>query len=202
MDREAAQALVDRGLAVRRRLRALRAMVLVSLGLLLLWRAVRGPADDYSRFDRKRVAVASAIDGESFVIDDRRRTTVALLGVDAPDAPDGHFSRESAEYLAGRLAGRAVVLKLDGTQTRDDAGRLLAYAYVTDTDLLNADVIRDGRGFADRRRQHTSRPQFEQLEAEARKKGRGLWERIDDAAIDDRHRMPAWRREWLRTLKR
>lgn len=200
MDRREAEIFVQRRLDVRRRLRAIRTLVLVSLGVLLLWRIWRGPVDDYSTLDRKRVAVAEVLDGETFVIEDRPRTHVRLLGVAAPEGPSGHFFPESRAYLRGRLSGRAVLLKLDGTQTRDDAGRLLAYVYLTDTDLLNADIIRDGRAFADRRRRHTLGPQLEQLESEARKKRRGLWEQIDDASIAPQHRMPAWRRQWLDSL--
>jgi endonuclease YncB( thermonuclease family) len=87
-----------------------------------------------------------------------------------------------------------VLLRLDGTQSRDDLGRLRAYVYLTESELLNETVARHGRGYADRRIRHTFSPQFEQAEAEARKHARGLWAVVTDDT------QPAWRRAWLRTL--
>ena len=145
------------------------------------------------RFDGKRFTVADVIDGGTLVIADGPRTRVTLLGVDAPQWPDAHYSKESAGYLTGRLKDKVVLLKLDGTQTRNGDGRLLAYVYLTDTDLVNADVIRDGRGFSDRRIKHTYRNQFDQFENEARGKARGMWDEMTD------ERMPVWRLQWLRS---
>jgi len=144
-------------------------------------------------FDGKRYTVAEVIDGGTFVIADRAATRVSMLGVDAPAWPDAHYSKEAAAYLTERLRGEVVLLKLDGTQTRNVDGRLLAYVYLGDTDLINADIIRDGRAFSDRRNWHTFRQQFDQIENEARAKARGMWDEMTDAA------QPAWRIEWLRS---
>lgn len=191
--RQAARRFIEDRIRFRRRMRRLRIGLLVALGLLLLWRAFRGPGDDYARFDRGTFAVAAVVDGDTFLLSDREHTPVTLLGVDAPDLPAGHFATEAAAYLRGRLEGKSVLLKLDGTQTRDPVGRLRAYVYLSDTDLLNADIVRDGRAYADRRLKHTFGPIVEQLENEARKKHRGLWESV----TDDQH--PQWRQAWLRS---
>jgi endonuclease YncB( thermonuclease family) len=191
--RHAARQFIENRVRFRRRIRRLRIGLLVALGLLLLWRAFRGAGDDYSRFDRRTFFVAAAMDGDTFLLTDRDHTPVTLLGVDAPDLPTGHFATEAAAYLRGRLEGKSVLLKLDGTETRDPAGRLRAYVYLSDTDLLNADIVRDGRAYADRRIKHTFGPIVEQLESEARKKQRGLWETV---TLDDQ---PPWRQAWLRS---
>jgi endonuclease YncB( thermonuclease family) len=183
--------IIQRKVKLHRRLRVTQRIVLVSFILLVAWRFYRGPADDFSIYDQREFTVARVIDGDTFLLNDNQKTRVTLLGIDAPDLPDHHFAAEAHAYLAGRLKDRSILLKLDGTETRDAKNRLRAYVYITETDLLNADVVRDGRGYADRRTNHVFRPQVEQLETEARKKKRGLWERLTD------DRMPAWRREWL-----
>jgi endonuclease YncB( thermonuclease family) len=147
-------------------------------------------------FDGRRYTVADVIDGDTIVLADNAATRVALLGVDAPDWPDAHYSKESAGYLSGRLKGNVVLIKLDGTQSRNDAARLLAYVYLTDSDLINADIIRDGRGFSDRRTTHTFRQQFDQIENEARTAARGMWDEMTD------DQQPAWRQEWLRSRRK
>lgn len=169
-------------------------LVFVVLALLIILPPMFGWfRDDYTRFDRKSFTVESAVDGDTLILADGRATRVALLGVDAPDFPDAHFSEQAMRYLDDRLRGRRILLRLDGTQTRDDAGRLLAYVYLGDTDLVNADIVRDGLAYADRRSRHTFAPQIEQLENEARTRKRGLWENVTD------EQQPAWRREWLKS---
>jgi len=177
-----------------RRVRVLGTVVITFIILLVLagWLLLGSRIGD-RRFDGRRYTVVDIIDGATLVIADEPRTRVALLGVDAPDWPDAHYSKESAGYLTDQLKTNVVLLKLDGTQTRNLEGRLLAYVYLTDTDLVNANVIRDGRGFSDRRFKHTYRQQFDQIENEARGKARGMWDEMTD------DKMPAWRLEWLRS---
>ena len=194
--REAARRFIEDRIRFRRWMRRLRIALLVALGLLLLWRVFRGARDDYSRFDRRTFFVAAAVDGDTFLLSDREHTPVTLLGIDAPDLPADHFATEAAAYLRVRLEGKSVLLKLDGTETRDRAGRLRAYVYLSDTDLLNADIVRDGRAYADRRTKHTFGPIVEQLENEARKKQRGLWEAVTD------DQQPQWRQAWLRSREK
>jgi endonuclease YncB( thermonuclease family) len=69
--------------------------------------------------------------------------------------------------------------------------------YLSDTDLLNADLVRDGLGYADRRLVYSQRQSFEQAEGEARKRKRGVW-----SVADGEESMPQWRREWLASIKR
>jgi endonuclease YncB( thermonuclease family) len=149
--------------------------------------------DDYANFDRQTLLAAKVIDGDSFLIPRLGYAeTVHLLGVDAPTS---HWSAEAKSYLEARLKGRMVTLKLDGTQTRDSQGRLLAYVYITDGDCLNVDIVRDAQAFADRRIKHTLRGSIELVENEARKKKRGMWKDLTD------DQQPAWRIDWLRSLR-
>jgi endonuclease YncB( thermonuclease family) len=153
--------------------------------------------DDWARFNQRAARAVEILDGDTFVAsvpgsDDR--VTVRLLGVDAPDPPSQHWSEQATKYLTARLANRSVTLRLEGTQTRDADGHLLAYVYVTDGDCLNADIVRDGQAYSDRRVKHSLRSPLEQAERDARAKGRGLWQDVTD------DQQPEWRREWLRSL--
>jgi len=150
--------------------------------------------NDWQAFDRRAFAVDRVTAGDRIVI----RTgdglaTIRLLGVAAPDA-GRPGSAESAAYTQARLAGQSVTLRLEPTQTRDADGVLLAYAYLSDNDNVNLDLIRDGKAYADRRAKHTFASGFEQTENEARKKNRGLWNglRVED--------QPAWRQAWLKAF--
>jgi endonuclease YncB( thermonuclease family) len=105
--------------------------------------------------------------------------------------PPSHWGDRATSYARGRLAGKRVIVKLDGTESRDRYDRLLVYLYLTDTDNFNLDLVRDGQAYADRRHGHSMRSQFETADAEARKKGRGLWKDVRD------DQQPEWRQRWL-----
>ena len=120
-------------------------------------------------------------------------TPVRLIGIDAPEehesdrldraARRSHRSKASIQAL-GRLAtdftrqhllGRSVSLELDA-ERRDRYGRLLAYLWLPDGTLFNADILHAGYAHV-----LTIPPNvryashFRAIEREARLAGRGLW---------------------------
>jgi micrococcal nuclease len=144
------------------------------------------------------VHVVRVIDGDTIVIRDNvgKQEHVRLRGIDAPemahdDRPADYWSSQATESLRQRVDQRDVVLQIDGTETRDRFGRILAFVYVADNDCVNMDLVRDGHVYADRRFTSFMRSQLEQAETDARKRGRGLWK---DEKVEQ---MPAWRRAWL-----
>jgi endonuclease YncB( thermonuclease family) len=152
--------------------------------------------DDWKHFDQKQFTVTRCIDGDTIVVSrDSQEIIVHLLGVDAPELPDDHGAQSAAKYTTARTVARSVTLKLDALQSRDDRGQLLAYIFITDGDNLNADIIRDGQAYADRRVRHSLAAQFQAAENEARKRPRGLWVGLRE------DQMPQWRREWLESLR-
>lgn len=160
--------------------------------------------DDWRIYDRRTFVVSRVVDGDTVCIrlnNGEDQTKIRLLGVDAPELysdstglPD-FWAERAKNYLADRLMNKPVTLRLEPTQTRDRYDRLLAYLFLTDADNLNLELIRDGQVYADRRFNHTFRPQFELAEIEARKKGRGLWQEVEE------NQMPPWRRQWLNALR-
>lgn len=155
--------------------------------------------DDWRDFDKQSFVVIKVVDGDTVRVKrpgNNEDTVVRLLGIDAPELRDdsgkpAHFAKQSADYARARMEGKSVVIRLEPTETRDKYRRLLAYLYLTDSDNLNLDLVRDGQAYADRRFKHGMRSQFEQVENQARQKGTGLWRDIKV------HQMPPWRRKWL-----
>jgi len=173
----------------------LKLLALAALGLVL----VTSILDHVGAFgyrgetlDRQQVEVLAAVDAETVrVKTSAGQEDVHLLGINAPASAD-HWGSEALRYTTARLVGRTVTLRVEPTQMRDERGRVLACVYVTDADLMNLDMIRDGQAYADRRVQHPQAKQFEQVEGEARNKKRGMWKDLTE------DQMPAWRQKWLR----
>jgi micrococcal nuclease len=175
--------------------------------LVLAIAAVReqlgGTSSDWSRFDHKTFLVSKVVDGDTIHIraDDGSDTAVRLIGVDAPELVDqstnlpSHWAERAKTYMIARSEGKQVTLRLEPVQTRDRYNRLLAYVYLSDSDCLNLDLIRDGQAYADRRHKHSYLPQYTQLENETRRKKIGLWKEVTE------DQMPPWRRAWLHSKR-
>jgi endonuclease YncB( thermonuclease family) len=187
----------------RRRVRALTVLLaaLIVLSIILDHFGAFGHAgNDWQTFDRHQVRVDRVIDGDTVEIPagtgfDRIR--VRLIGIDAPElhsdgsAKPDYWADRAKRYLAARAEDRTVTHRLDGTQTRDRYGRLLAYLYASDTDNVNLDLVRDGQAYADRRFPHSLSDSFEQAENMAHGRQAGLWENVRP------EQMPQWRQRWL-----
>jgi len=149
--------------------------------------------------------VVHIVDGDT--VDVRlgaRRERVRLIGVDAPEAHDSeklerdarrsHRSKAAIEELGRRATGftarrldhETVGLELD-VEHRDRYGRLLAYVWLRDGTLFNAELLRAGYAHV-----LTIPPnvryasQFRALEHDARLAGRGLW--VDGLSVPRRSR--------------
>ena len=160
----------------------------------------RSGGDDWAAFDHKSFVVTHVSDGDTIIVrptSGGAETKVRLIGVDTPELHSAsgsggdYWAREAKRYTTSHAVGKPVTLLLEKTNTRDKYRRLLAYVYVGDSDNLNLDLVRDGQGYADRRFRHSMRPQFEQAETEARRRGKGLWKDVTEET------MPPWRRQWL-----
>lgn len=120
------------------------------------------------------------VDGDTLRVD--RREKVRLIGVDTPETkrptkPVQYFGKEASQFTRREVEHRFVTLKFDRYQ-RDKYGRLLAYVYrQPDRFFLNAELIKQGYGFAYTRFPFKHMEEFRQYEREARNEGRGLWQR-------------------------
>jgi len=122
--------------------------------------------------------VTRVIDGDTVVVEGAG--TVRLIGVDTPETVDPrqpvqYFGKEASDFTRQLATGKRVRLEFDQDRT-DRYGRTLAYLYLQpDNLLLNAEIIRQGYGFAYTQFPFRMMADFRALEREARDAGRGLW---------------------------
>ncbi len=119
---------------------------------------------------------------------------VRLLGIDTPEYKDSsrdsfyikrfgisrpHLrttSRRAKQFNIDHAKGKIVSLESDATRY-DKYGRLLAYVYLPDQQLLNQLLVQQGLATVFRRFDFSMKDHFLDLEANARKNQLGLWAR-------------------------
>lgn len=122
--------------------------------------------------------VFRVLDGDTIVLDNDER--VRLIGVNTnekshPHKPVEYFSKEATEFTKALVEGKKVNLKYD-IEKRGKYGRLLAYVYLMDGTFVNAEIIKQGFGFAYTKYPFKYMDNFIKIEEEARTNKRGYWE--------------------------
>jgi endonuclease YncB( thermonuclease family) len=123
------------------------------------------------------VLVKRVIDGDTLELSTGEK--VRMIGVDMPETKDPrkpvqYFGKEATAFTRPLVEGKHVRLEYD-QQRHDKYARTLAYVYLNDGTLVNAEIIRQGYRFAYTRFPFKYLEHFRQLEREAREAGRGLW---------------------------
>ncbi len=126
--------------------------------------------------------VSGVVDGDTITVDDGvTQMTVRLLGIDTPetvdpDQPVQCFGPDATERV-GELIGQQVWLETDPSQAGLDAyGRMLAYVWLSDDQLVNLQLVEEGYA-----REYTyDQPyryqgSFRAAQATAAAAGLGLW---------------------------
>jgi micrococcal nuclease len=121
--------------------------------------------------------VTRVVDGDTLVLEDIG--TVRLIGVDTPEVVDPRrpvqrFGKEASAFTRTLVLGKRVALAYDRDRT-DRYGRTLAYVYLPDGTFVNAEIVRQGYGFAYTRFPFRYLDSFRRHEREARAARRGLW---------------------------
>jgi micrococcal nuclease len=126
--------------------------------------------------------VQRVVDGDTLLLGTGER--VRLIGVDTPETkrpntPVEYFGKEASAFTRRLAEGKRVKLDYDQANNhlghKDQYGRTLAYIFLEDGTLLNAEIIRQGYGHAFTRYPFSRTEEFRRLEGEAREEGRGLW---------------------------
>jgi len=159
----------------------------------------RKPSDftDQRIYHKQTFTVDRIIDGDTLRIDrpdgNESTTNIRLLGIDSPELSEpGDLGERSRSYVEARLKrGSRVTLRLDEERSRDRYGRLLAFVYLSNFELLNESIVRDGWAFAYRAYDHSLSGQLEQAETVARTGRRGMWKTMKFEL------MPDWRQRWM-----
>ena len=117
--------------------------------------------------------------------------TVRLLGIDTPEKEasgrDAFFrrwnipprrlrqiAREALDFNISQVKGRSVKLRYGG-EKQDRYGRFLAYVFLPDGRMLNQVLLERGYAVVCRRFDFDHKKAFLEEEAEARRRGAGLW---------------------------
>lgn len=135
-----------------------------------------------------RALVTEVVDGDTVHVGRGwRRTSVRLIGVDAPETvhperPVGFYGPEAAAFTRRSLEGRWVRLEFEPEDLVDRYGRLLAYLFLEDGTLFNPELVRQGYARAYTRFPFRYRQEFRRAERQAREAGQGLWARQPPAS--------------------
>jgi micrococcal nuclease len=126
--------------------------------------------------------IVRVVDGDTIVVSPNEK--VRLIGVDTPETvhpkkPVACFGREAKQFTRDAVEGKTIRLVLDNVNTKrrhkDRYGRTLAYAYLADGTMLNAELIRQGYAHAYTRFPFRYLVEFRELERAARAEALGLW---------------------------
>jgi len=123
------------------------------------------------------VLVKRVIDGNTLALSTGEK--VRPIGVDTPETKDPrkpvqYFGKEATAFTQRLTEGKSLRLEYD-QQHQDKYGRTLAYVYLENGTFVNAEIIRQGFGFAHTRFPFKYLEEFRQFEREARQAKRGLW---------------------------
>jgi micrococcal nuclease len=111
---------------------------------------------------------------------------VRFIGVDTPETvhpnkPVEWYGKEASAFTKKMIEGKRVRVEYDW-QKKDKYGRTLVYIYLADGTFLNAEIIKQGFGFAYTRFPFKFLDEFRAYEREAREARRGLWGPRDEAS--------------------
>lgn len=174
----------------RRRARKISLATLVALAAAFLLARFGGELRDILRPAPEPGAgwyeVERVIDGDTLLVapnhfpQSSSGDRIRLLGVDTPESvhpskPVERFGREAAAFTRRLCEGRRVRLEFEAGNIQDHYGRTVGYVFLEDGTLVNAEIIRQGYGYAYTRYPFARMEAFRALEAEARAARRGLW---------------------------
>ena len=134
--------------------------------------------------------VTEFVDGDTIAVDmDGITEKVRFIGVDTPEthkpnSPVQCFGEAAAKFTTDTIGRNPVRLEADPTNTnRDRYNRLLRYVYIPDGQLVNAEIIKQGYGFAYVSFPFEKMEEFRAYEASARESSKGLWGSCDTKTL-------------------
>jgi endonuclease YncB( thermonuclease family) len=156
------------------------------------------PGGDWQKYHGKVFTVLEVIDGDTLDIDipdgEHPDTRIRLIGVDTPETKHPtvglmYYGPEATAFTTRLALGKQVTVLLDtvGDQ-RGRYGRLLAYLQLPDEKILNAEIIKNGYGYAYLSYPHSEFSAYQILMQEAIDDQAGLWKNAT------RQQLPKWLR--------
>lgn len=121
-------------------------------------------------------------DGDTIVVNmNGKEETVRMIGVDTPethhpDLPVQCYGAAASAHTKTLIGSQKVRLEADPTnQNRDRYDRLLRYVYLPDGQLVQANIIQNGYGFAYTGFPFSKKDEFIGYESAAQAENKGLW---------------------------
>lgn len=121
-------------------------------------------------------------DGDTIVVDmNGHNEKIRFIGVDTPETQDPRkvvqcFGQVAGDFTKQLIGSQTVRLEADPlSSNRDRYNRLLRYVYLPDNTLVQAEIIKQGYGFAYTSFPFTKSQEFSELQKQARGQNRGLW---------------------------
>ncbi len=137
---------------------------------------------DITNNDPSYYNVSSFVDGDTIGVQLGDKTEkVRLIGVDTPEVKDPRkevqcFGEAASQFTKSLIGTNKVRLESDPLNSdRDKYDRLLRYVYLPDGTLVNAEIIKQGYGFAYLTYPFQKKDEFKTYENQARQNNRGLW---------------------------
>lgn len=127
--------------------------------------------------------VSKVTDGDTIhVVIEGKDDVVRLIGINTPETVDPRrtvecFGKEASDRMKELVKGKIVKLEYDETQDlRDTYGRLLAYAYLEDGQMLNRKMIAEGYAYEyTYMTPYKYQREFRESQSLAQSAKRGLW---------------------------
>lgn len=146
-------------------------------------------ADNVQQAQPGLYKVVEFVDGDTIAVDmNGKNEKLRFIGVDTPETHDPRkavqcFGSAAAAFTKNLIGMSNVRLEVDPLSTnRDRYNRLLRYIYLPDGRLVNAEIIRQGYGFAYTGFPFTKSDEFLKFQTEAREQNKGLWQSCTPSA--------------------
>jgi micrococcal nuclease len=153
---------------------------------------------DFQKYHERAFTVLAVVDGDTIDLDipdgQRLITRIRLIGVDTPETKHPktglmYYGPEATDFTKKMVLGNQVTVLLDTVaDQRDRYGRLLAYIVLPNGKVLNAELIRQGYGYAYLSFPHSEFTTYQSLMDQAIAEKRGLWQNVT------RQKLPQWLR--------
>lgn len=154
---------------------------------------------DAQKYHNKTFDTVEVIDGDTIDINmadgEKQTTRVRLIGVDTPETKHPtlgpmYYGPEATEFTTRSVLNKQVTILLDpASDERDRYDRLLAYVKLADGRILNAELIRQGYGYAYLSFPHSEFAAYRELMDQAIESRAGLWQEVT------RDQLPRWLRQ-------
>lgn len=169
----------------RRQSKKLASLITALITLFVGWYLSNNPAA-FNGFNQNIPAgsyrVTSVADGDTIGVDmNGKSELIRFIGVDTPETHDPRkavqcFGQAASNYTKSLIGSGPVRLEADPLSTnRDRYNRLLRYVYLPDGRLVQAEIIKNGYGFAYTSFPFTKSDEFSGYQKQAREQNKGLW---------------------------